>query len=320
MKVSIAICTRNRAKSLERTLDSIAALSVPGDVRWEVLVVDNGSTDQTSSVIRSFKRLLPIRGELEPRPGVSNARNRAVAEASGEYIVWTDDDVLVDPRWLSEYVEAFRQWPSVVFFGGKILPQLEEPVPIWVNESWTIVANVFAHRDFGDLPVPFTLQPRRLPFGANWAILRSELKTHPFDPNLGPGSQVGNGEEIEIIEAILSEGKQGYWIPGAKVVHCIPRARLTLPYVIENFKTYGRHIAYRHRVCGAPRLFGVPRWLWRRVVIRGCLYRYHRLTSPSAIWMEHLFRFATDVGSLEYYRWLNPQYRRKSVVKNSGGG
>src|SRR5690348_7802361 len=107
MDVTIAICTRNRAASLRRMLTSLANMDVPGGTEWETVVVDNGSNDDTPNIIRSFVGSLPIRHDLEPSPGVSYARNRAAALARGTYIVWTDDDVIVDRHWLSAYVAAF---------------------------------------------------------------------------------------------------------------------------------------------------------------------------------------------------------------------
>ena len=95
MRVTVAICTRNRAGSLEKTLDSLAAMTVPVDTSWDLLVVDNGSVDRTSEVIDSFSESLPARTVVEPVTGLSRARNAAVAAATGEYIVWTDDDVSV---------------------------------------------------------------------------------------------------------------------------------------------------------------------------------------------------------------------------------
>src|SRR5947207_180454 len=101
MRVTVAICTFNRAESLRRTLESVAALHLPEALDWEVVVVNNNSTDHTDSVIESFKERLPIRREFEPQPGASNARNRAVYVAKGDYFVWTDDDVVVDNGWLA---------------------------------------------------------------------------------------------------------------------------------------------------------------------------------------------------------------------------
>ena len=101
MLITVGICTFNRAESLRRTLNSLAAMEVPADFAWELVVVNNNSTDHTDAMINEDHGRLPIRREFEKRPGHSNARNRAIDAARGDYIVWTDDDVVVDPGWLS---------------------------------------------------------------------------------------------------------------------------------------------------------------------------------------------------------------------------
>lgn len=127
MDATIIICTRNRAKSLERTLNSIVAARHPAGFHWRVLVVNNGSSDNTETVIDSFRNRLPISMTFEAEPGLSRARNHGLRLAEGKHIIWTDDDVLVDPEWLNAYADAFRRWPDAAFFGGKILPVFDPP-------------------------------------------------------------------------------------------------------------------------------------------------------------------------------------------------
>ena len=120
LKLTAAICTWNRCESLRQTLEGFTHLNVPADTEWELLVVNNNCTDRTDDVLRSFEHRLPIRRAFEPTPGQSNARNRIVAEATGDYILWTDDDVTVSPDWLVAYAEAFRARPEGGLFGGPI--------------------------------------------------------------------------------------------------------------------------------------------------------------------------------------------------------
>ena len=85
---------------MRQTLESFTGLAVPAATDWEILVVNNNCTDQTDQVIQAYQDRLPVRRAFEPRPGLSHARNRAIAEATGDYILWTDDDVTVSPNWL----------------------------------------------------------------------------------------------------------------------------------------------------------------------------------------------------------------------------
>src|ERR1700679_4292126 len=149
---------------------SIAAMEVPECLAWELVVIDNGSQDRTAEVVESFAGVLPIRRALEPEPGLSHARNRGVAEASGEYVVWTDDDVIVHRDWLAAYAAAFRCHPEAAFFGGRIDPLLEPPTPPWFRDNLDILADLTVKRDFGEHEIVSSQDSDRIPFGANYAV------------------------------------------------------------------------------------------------------------------------------------------------------
>jgi glycosyltransferase involved in cell wall biosynthesis len=108
-------------------------LRIPANVDWELLVVNNNCTDDTDAVIARHQDALPLRRLFEPEQGLSNARNSAVAVAKGDYILWTDDDVLVSSNWLVEYANAFRSWPDAAFFGGPIEPWFSTEPPAWLK-------------------------------------------------------------------------------------------------------------------------------------------------------------------------------------------
>jgi len=112
VEVTAIICTRNRATQLSQVLESASHLVVPPGLSWEFIVVDNGSSDNTADVVRRYAGRLPLRIVREEIPGLSNARNRGVAEARGDYICWTDDDVRLDPNWLAAYAAALRAFLS----------------------------------------------------------------------------------------------------------------------------------------------------------------------------------------------------------------
>src|SRR5687768_5445004 len=120
VNVTVAICTHNRADLLDQTLAALRLVRIPHDVSWELLVVDNNSTDGTSQIITEHRRHLPIRPLFETQLGLCAARNRAIRESRGALILWTDDDVIVDPNWIVEYVRAAREFPDASYFGGTV--------------------------------------------------------------------------------------------------------------------------------------------------------------------------------------------------------
>src|SRR5262249_4803687 len=149
MDLTVAICTWNRAELLDRTLAQLRHLEVPPGVSWELLVVNNNCSDHTDEVLARHAPHLPLRRLFEAEQGLSASRNRAVAEAPGELILRTDDDVLADPRWLAEYVEAAKRFPEAGFFGGTIDPWFEVPPPAWVRDNLDILCGAMVVRQLG---------------------------------------------------------------------------------------------------------------------------------------------------------------------------
>jgi len=299
MLVTVAICTRDRAASLARTLAALAAMAPPG-CAWEMLVVDNASTDGTREVVAGFADRLPsLRCEREPRPGVSHARNRAVAAARGDYIAGIDDDVVVDRDWLAAYARAFARWPEAALFGGRVVPVLLPPAPAWMRDNLGLLGHLLAARDFGPAPLPLTTD--RLPYGANCAMRADTLRRFAYDPALGvaPGQRRGH-EETAVFEAILAAGGTGWWVPESRVEHMIGPERQTQNYVRHYFAAAGETAAYRYGTAGV-RLLGVPRWLWRRVLDGRVRYRLARLTAPPAVWLPRLIALAEAEGALRYW-------------------
>jgi glycosyltransferase involved in cell wall biosynthesis len=301
LRLTVAICTWNRCDSLQKTLQGFAAVENPVGTEWEILVVNNNCSDQTDQVIREYEGRLPIRRVLEPRPGLSRARNRAVAEATGEYILWTDDDVTVCAGWLLAYVDAFKRSPDAAVFGGPIEPWFDGTPPKWLSQIYGTVAGVYAARDFGTEPVP--LSPSVIPWGANYAVRAREQSKHPYDPDLGyrPGRLIG-WEETEVILAILAEGSRGWWVPGAALRHHVPKARQTTRYLRTHFYNRGRYFGSRWNEIDRRLAFGRPLWLWKRAVGSELQYRLHRALSRPEIWVEDLITSSESWGLLRDYR------------------
>lgn len=295
MKLTVAICTWNRADLLDKTLEGMRELRIPAALEWELLVVDNNSTDHTQKVIESHCNLLPLQPLEENKQGLSHARNCAIEHANGELIVWTDDDVLVDREWLSEYARAAEEYRDYQFFGGLIEPWFEGSPPEWMRQTWARIESAYAARDLSQEEFDFC--EKRVPFGANYAV-RSELqKEHRYDPLLGRnGTRMVGGEEVAVIREFLSKGDRGRWLPHAKVKHFIPRERQNLGYLRKYYQGQG--------AVGGPTpvtdksLFGRPRWLWRAWLEAEFRYQLHRWTKTPSVWIEDLIESSRYRGQL----------------------
>ena len=321
MSVTVAICTFNRAESLRRSLESLAAMRVPNGLAWELIIVNNHSTDHTDDVVEEYRDRLPLRREFEPRHGLSNARNRAIDTAKGKYIVWTDDDVVVDAGWLAAYVEAFRRWPDAAVYGGRIKPRYEPPVPRWISESESVVGSAFAIRDFGNEVQPLSVAEDRIPFGANFAVRLAEQRVFRYDPDFGLAPNRRRGfDEVDVVSRLLMSGAKGYWLPQAEVEHCIGRERQTILYIGNYYEGFGETCAFRDAAVTAakPFWFGIPRRIWPRLVVWWVLYRFCRLVSPAPVWVRYLKAYSYNKGVFRYWRQQRIATQRTPNVETGG--
>jgi glycosyltransferase involved in cell wall biosynthesis len=296
--LTVAICTHNRAAQLRETLECLESLIPPLPNTWELVVVANACTDATERVLSEFCDRLPLRSVSEPAPGLSNARNRAVAEATGEYLVWTDDDVLVERDWLVEYVSAFRAHPGATFFGGPIEPVFQSTPPRWLIELLPAVGAAFSRRQLSDQP--FQVDGRTLPYGANFAVRTVVQRSFRYHAALGqqPG-RLGVGEETQVLFAMLRKGHAGWWVPTARVRHVIPPERQRWEHVLAHWRAQGRAMAIQFRPVAGPRLLNRPLRIWRFAITAECAYRLRRVTRSRAACIDQLARARMGWGLLE---------------------
>jgi GT2 family glycosyltransferase len=289
---TIAICTWNRAAPLRRALASIASLKIPDGVRSELVVIDNGSRDETPALLREVSGELALRAFVEPEPGIANARNRAVAESRGDLILWTDDDTEVERGWLAAYVAAARRHEDASFFGGAVEPGLEQPPPDWMSASWEQLADVFALRSLAPEPAP--VAAARLPVGANFAIRGDVQRRHRYDPRLGRrrGRLVG-GEETWLLRGLLAAGERGWWVPDARVRHHLPAERLGESYLRRIWYGQGCERALTRRGSERTRLR-----LFARALRAEARYRVSRRLAEPSRWLRELERAQNRWGEL----------------------
>lgn len=208
MLISLVICTRNRCSILRDSLEYIERLQSPGE--WELVLVDNGSTDGTSELMRDFAARSPFRVVLvsEPKPGLGGARNAGIANATGEIIAFTDDDCYVSADFLTRMLDVFQE-ERVGFMGGRILLYDEADLPLTLRTDTEL-----------QLIEPYTFIEAGWLQGANMAIRRSlVMEIGGFDPRFGKGSTFKGGEDVDLQARASQGGAIGVYHPGPVVWH-----------------------------------------------------------------------------------------------------
>lgn len=229
MRLTVALCTYNRADFLRQTLAGLARQNFPRD-QFEVLVIDNNSLDHTATVVAEFANSNPApRHVLETQQGLDYARNRAIAEARGDIIIFGDDDILVAPDWLTQLLTPFSTAQSGLIgaVGGEVIPVFPDGLPPWVAE-WH--APLAFRKDAGPLP------SRHSPMGANLAIPREVFaRVGIFHPALDRAA--GNyfsGGDSEMVRRIRAAGLEIWFAPRAAVRHQMPASRTTFRYAARH--------------------------------------------------------------------------------------
>lgn len=265
--LSVIICTYNRSESLRRTLKSLEAMSVPPDLSWELIVVDNNSKDDTRATVEDFARTsgLNVRYFFEPEQGLSHARNTGVRESKGNLLSFIDDDVVVAKDWLVEIRKAFDDYHAACV-GGRILLKDDVRKPEWWDERHDGPLGAF---DIGDCVILAKAnRPRMVGIGANISFRRSVFKKcGVFRTDLGRvGKRLLMGEEVELCERLVEKGETVIYYPKAVVYQCPSHERMTRQYLRRWYFRMGEFYSYLDDATqnnGIPKLFGVARWKYR---------------------------------------------------------
>jgi glycosyltransferase involved in cell wall biosynthesis len=230
--VAILIATYNRAALLGETLDVLSASVVPPHLTWEVIVVDNNSTDETRQVVtrRQSRFPVPLHYLFEEKQGRSAALNTAIKATRAPLLLCTDDDVRVDAGWLEAGWRALAEGADYV--GGRVVPIWEASPPAWLDLTRADLWGTIAILDYGD--DRFCFEERKLvPLGANMGMRRSLIeKIGGFRAELGrTNSRKVLGQEVpELLARARAAGLRGVYVPAMAVHHHIPKRRLTKQY------------------------------------------------------------------------------------------
>jgi len=237
IKISAIICTHNRSDLLPSAIQSLLEQSLPASL-FEIIVVDNASTDDTKSVCVQYASTPNFRYIYESAPGLSVARNRGVNEAISKYVAFMDDDAIASPDWLRLLVNAFEQiTPTPASVGGKIEPIWEIPKPQWLPQQHIACLTIL---DYGD-KAQFIRYPKIL-YGTNMAFNREQLLLHScFRVDIGRKKNcLLSCEESDIYQKFAEAGLHTYYEPDAYVHHLVPKERLNKKWIYKRQYWQGR--------------------------------------------------------------------------------
>jgi glycosyltransferase involved in cell wall biosynthesis len=259
---TVALCTHNHADRLVRTLSDLQQLRNP-ESPWELLFVDNACSDGTPALLsgESWPNGWQVRVVREEKLGLSNARNCALREAQGEYVIFIDDDETPDPDWLCAFERLIRA-RSPDAFGSRIDVLFEGERPAWLSDE---LLGFLGELNRADAVVELT-EPGMSFHGGNFGVRRTvALRVGAFDPDLGrKGTDNTGGEEVDFYRRLRAGGFNAWWTPEAVIYHRIQAAKLKRAYFLDLHYRQGRMegIRKRGKASRIPPKYVLPQ-LWR---------------------------------------------------------
>jgi glycosyltransferase involved in cell wall biosynthesis len=319
--VSVVISTYNRCSLLARALESLQHQESVG-VSYEILVVDNNSTDETRDVTQRLIAENPgkFRYVFEPKQGLSYARNAGIARARAEIIAFTDDDVRVSSNWVSRIKAGFTAEPSADFLGGKVLPDWGGIPPAWLTRAhWAPLALL----DYGDQPFYVDAGRPISLIGANCAFRKSAFEqVGLFRADFQRVKNgVGSLEDHELLLRLWHAGRKGIYLPDLTVTAEVQPDRLQKTYHREWHTGHGRfHAMLRSELLERSKLgkiLGVPAHLYRRALSDAVRWTISQLLGQRdrAFGYEVRMRFFAGFAGSRWHEFFHFQSSRNPAAE-----
>ncbi len=269
--ISVVLCTYNRCELLKKSVASILAQKCPPEVRYELIIADNHSSDQTRQVCESLQSQssIPIHYIFVAEQGVSYARNAAIARAQAPILAFFDDDVCVGPEWVATIKRAFDEYPEIAGIGGKVLPRWNARPPAWLTRAhWAPLAL----QDYGEQPMAIDKTNALCLVAANLALRRRVFdRIGLFSPALQRvRNGVGSMEDHELHLRLWEAGLAEMYIPEMMVTTEVQTDRLTKAYHRKWHKGHGHFYALMREPefeRSTKRLFDVPAHLYKQALL-----------------------------------------------------
>ena len=264
--LTVILSTFNGERTLPTALEAHASLDYP-EGGWKIVVVDNGSTDRTAEILKTFANRLPLTYLHVSERGKNRAINKGLEHRDGELVVFTDDDAIPARGWLAAVLAASLEHVEYDVFSGAIVPEWERQPEAWLLD-WVPKGVTYALTDRDQEEGPVRASGV---WGPNMAV-RSRIfdEGHRFDEQIGPksGTSYPMGSETDLTTRLERLGHKAWFVKGAIVRHMIRSFQMERSWVLARAIRYGRGMYRRDRLQKAPpphKLFGVPRHLLREI-------------------------------------------------------
>ena len=250
LRISGIICTHNRDNYLGAAIDSLLQQE-RDDFEFEIVVVDNASSDSTREVVQQRLEDKRLRYVYEPTLGLSVARNRGAKETTAPIIAYLDDDAVASAQWFCELIAAYDHNPKLAVAGGKVTliwPEKTSQQPHWLSDPLTGALGAY---DLGDTKV-YIDKPGLTPRGLNYSLRRSFLtEIGGFDASLGRvGKKLLSNEELYVTELALKKGWQVAYLPKALVAHNVAPERIKPQWFLQRSWWQGVSECCREEIAG----------------------------------------------------------------------
>ncbi|MBK1671116.1 hypothetical protein CKO28_24225 [Rhodovibrio sodomensis] len=265
--ISVIFASHNGSRTLPLTLASFRALNRPS-CGVEFIAINNASNDSTTEILESYRRYIPIKILNEPRPGKSFAINLGIRSAKGSLLVFTDDDIVADPNWLTGYIDAADTHPDVSLFSGQVRHYWEMPPPEWLRTL------ALEGRSYAGTPSNLSDGPVSVKYvkGPNFMVRQKVVQHLTFCEDtginfVGQGTSHG-GEETAFVKRALASGFELHHVSAARVQHIVRKEQIGILPVFKRYVRLGRAGFLQNErtdTYNGPRIFGYPRYLYKMI-------------------------------------------------------
>lgn len=238
--ITVMFSTYNGGEDLKRMLDGMTRMQLPPG-GWQLIAVDNASTDGSGDVMRGYADRLPLTVLSEPRKGKNRALNRAVEEAKGDFLIFTDDDVLMREDWLLEWRKTADAQPDHDLFAGYTRPLWPFEPPSWLLEGVNVSVLFATHFGMQDGPCEVVNM-----YGTNMAVRGAIFRDGVrFDPTIGPdgSASYAMGSDTELGLRLEKQGLKCWFTTGPLIEHIVPPAYLEPTWILRRGYRWGRGLA-----------------------------------------------------------------------------